>query len=158
MENFTPITTQEEFNAAVGKIRDEARERAEKKFEGYVSPDEYAKATAETQKQIDELTKTIEDSAKKYASYDEELADRDARIKSYETASVKSRIAHELGLPYGAADRLRGDTEEEIRKDAESCKALFKTPGAAPLKPTEQGQPDAKTAGLKNMLNAIPTF
>ena len=122
-------------------------DRYAKKFEGYTSPDDLAKIKADYDTQIATLTKTAEEKAKKYAGYDKELAERDAKIKGYETASVKTRIAHEVGLPYELSGRLSGDTEDDIRKDAESLVGLIgKGHQTAPLASSETTEDKVKTA------------
>ena len=143
MAEFTPITTQEQFEAAMKDRMD----RYAKKFEGYTSPDDLAKIKSDYDGQIATLTKTAEENAKKYAGYDKELAERDAKIKGYETASVKTRIAHEVGLPYELSGRLSGDTEDDIRKDAESLVGLIgKGHQTAPLASSETTEDKVKTA------------
>ncbi len=140
---FTPITTQEQFEAAMKDRMD----RYAKKFEGYTSPDDLAKIKSDYDGQIATLTKAAEDNAKKYAGYDKELAERDARIKGYETASVKTRIAHEVGLPYELAARLSGETEDDIRKDAESLVGLIGNGHQiTPLASSETAEDKVKTA------------
>ena len=143
MAEFTPITTQEQFEAAMKDRMD----RYAKIFEGYTSPDDLAKIKSDYDGQIATLTKTAEENAKKYAGYDKELAERDAKIKGYETASVKTRIAHEVGLPYELSGRLSGDTEDDIRKDAESLVGLIgKGHQTAPLASSETTEDKVKTA------------
>lgn len=61
------------------------------------------------------------------------IADKDKAIKSYETRSVKTRIAHEAGLGYDAIDFLRGEDEESITKSAEALKTLLGTRTAPPV-------------------------
>lgn len=143
MAESTAITTPEQFEAALKDRMD----RYAKKFEGYTSPDDLAKIKADYDTQIATLTKTAEEKAKKYAGYDKELAERDAKIKGYETASVKTRIAHEVGLPYELSGRLSGDTEDDIRKDAESLVGLIgKGHQTAPLASSETTEDKVKTA------------
>ncbi len=150
MPEFTPITTQEQFDSAIKDRLTRDRESTVKKYEGWLSPDDQAKATAELQRQLDDVTKASAAQAKKYANYDKDLADRDTKIKGYETASVKTRVALAAGLPYELSSRLNGDTEEDIQKDADM---LVKMVGAnhptTPLANTEKNEDDSKTAALK---------
>ena len=62
-------------------------------------------------------------------------------MHGYETASVKTKIALELGLPYQMADRLTGTDEESIRKDAESMVVLIGM--NKPKVPLGNPEPDA---------------
>ena len=108
-------------------------------------------------RQITELNGALTAANEKAAKYDADIADRDAKIRSYETASVKTRIAHEAGLPYELHSRLTGETEDEIRKDAESLAKLMKSSVSAPLASAERpvSQQDAKTAAYKGMLQNL---
>ncbi|WP_102343773.1 phage scaffold protein [Galactobacillus timonensis] len=142
-ENFTPITTQEEFESAIK----ERIGREAKKYEGYTSPADLEKIKKDYDSQIASLTKDAEAKAKKYADYDKQLSERDAKIKGYESDSVKTRIAHEVGLPYELSGRLSGDTEDDIRKDAESLVGLIgKGHQTAPLASSETTEDKVKTA------------
>lgn len=98
MPEFTPITTQADFDAAMQPLIDAAVSAKAAEFEGFISPDEHQQA-------LDALT----------ASHKSEM------LKSYrEKAAVMS------GLPAELAERLTGDTEEDIRKDAEMLAAFTK--------------------------------
>lgn len=109
---FKPIETQEDFDAAIKARLDRntktVTDDVKKSYEGYVSPDEVKKLT----EQVDTLTKQL-------AEKDTAITDLTAKNKAYETASVKARIAHEKGLPYELAERLSGETEQDIAADAE---------------------------------------
>lgn len=151
MADFTPITTQEAFDTAIS----DRLKREKEKYEGYTSPKDLEKLKADYDKQIADLNKAMEDQSKKYANYDKDIAERDAKIKGYETASVKTRIAHELGLPYGAADYLKGDDEKSIKESAEAVKKLFGNQHRNPTAPeanTERPSGDAKREALKSVL------
>ena len=96
---FTPITTKAEFDAAVKNSVDAAVAQAEKKFEGWKSPEDFAALT----KERDDLT---------------------AKSKAYEIAALRVKAATEKGLPLELADRLKGETEEELLKDAEALAGI----------------------------------
>ena len=109
---FKPIETQEDFDAAIKARLDRntktVTDEVKKSYEGYISPDEVKKLND----QITSLTAQL-------AERDGSIADLTAKNKQYETASVKARIAHEKGLPYELAERLSGETEQDIAADAE---------------------------------------
>lgn len=135
MSEFKPINTQEEFDAA---IKDRL-ERERGKFSDYES----------LKTQVGTLT-TERDTAV------QQLSDANAKIKTYETNSVKMRIAQEKGLPAEMALRLTGETEEDIAKDADSMVQIFKaTKGAAPLFDNSVGVGDNNDAALKQMLQNL---
>ena len=126
---FKPIETQEELNNIIKDRLKRERESTEKRFEGYISPEEHAKAIAESNKAFDDYKKAHEG--------DEALIkDLTAKNKSYETASLKSRIAHEVGLSYEWIGRISGEDEKSIRADAESLKKLVGT-GQTVVLPTK---------------------
>lgn len=74
------------------------------------------------------------------------MAELNTRCQTYETDALKTRVAHEVGLPFDLAGRLTGSKEEDIRKDAQNLLQLIKpkTP-PAPLR----GDPDPSGSGKK---------
>lgn len=127
------ITTQEELDALIGERLKRDREAQAKKYDGWLSPAAQADAAKESKKQLDELTRQLEDQAKKAAASEEQLAALQAQNHKYETDSVKRRVAREVGLDWALAERLNGETEDDIRADAESLKGLVKRRDAPPL-------------------------
>ena len=93
MADFTPITTQEQFEAIMKDRLERERTSVAKKYEGYTSPTDLEQIRKDYDTQISTLSKDAEKNAKKYADYDKQIAERDTRLKHYETASVKTRIA-----------------------------------------------------------------
>ena len=114
MSEFTPITTQEELDAVIGerlkRERDTVTKRYEEKYAGYVSGADHEAALADMQKQVD-------DAAKKQSENQALIDGLNAKVRGYETNSVKMRVAQELGLPHELAERLSGDDEDAIRKN-----------------------------------------
>ena len=148
-EGFKPIETQDELNAIIKERLKRERESTEKRFEGWVSPDEHNKA-------IEDANKAFEDYKKVHESDEQTIKDLTAKNKEYETATLKSRIAHEVGLSYEWISRIGGDDEQSIRADAESLKKLVgsgQTP--IPTKSTETEAPSAHDASIKTVLNGI---
>ena len=150
MGDFTPIESQEALDGIIGERLKRDREAQAKKYEGYVKPEDYAAKCQEYDSTIAGLQKTIED-GKATAS---ELESAKAQIKKYEIGSVKTKVAHELGLPYEMADRLRGETEEDIRKDAETLKGIMPKKPAPPLR-SDDPATDPKQAAMKKLLDGI---
>lgn len=139
MAEFTPITTQAEFDAAIANRLSRENEKFKKQQEA---------TAAEYDGKIAQLTQTLEEAAKKAKGHEDVVAGLQAQIKSYETRSVKTRIAHEVGIPFELADRLSGDDEDSIRKDAEAMKPFLAGKVAAPLASTEPAA--QKGAGSRN--------
>ena len=154
MAEFTSITTQDEFDAAIGERLKRERETIAKKYSDY---DTLKNKVDDYEKQIAQLTREAAESAQKYAGYDKSLADLQAKIKGYETDSVKTRIAHETGLPYELAGRLNGEDEAAIRKDAEALSKLLggQPHKAPPLRSTEQNTASGADAARKQLLSDL---
>lgn len=147
-EEFKPIETQEELDKIITTRLKRERETAEKRFEGWISPEDH-------QKGLDELNKAFRDYKEAHKNDEETIADLTAKNKAYETASLKSRIAHEVGLSFEWIDRIKGEDEKSIREDAESIKKLVGR-GLLPLRRSESHEDD-KDAGLKSLLSSIKT-
>ena len=132
-ETFNPITTQEEFDAAI-KTR---LERERNKYADY-----------------DDLKTQVGTLTTERDTYKQQVEERDAKIRKYETDSVKTRIAQEKGLPAGMASRLSGETEEDIAQDADNLAQIFRTiKGPAPMFEGGQGGSGADNdAAYKQML------
>ena len=151
-EGFKPIETQEELDNIIKDRLKRERESTQKRYEGWISPEDHQKA-------LDASNKAFDDFKKAHESDEQTIADLTAKNKAYETASLKSRIAHEVGLSYEWIDRIGGEDEESIRKDAESLKKLVGA-GAQPIptKNTEAGEDvDSGKAALRKVLNGIKT-
>lgn len=161
MDLETPITTQEQLEAIVNERTNSAVQarlsREAKKYETYTSPDDLKTIQEKYDKQIGELNGALTAANEKAAKYDADIAERDVKIKSYETASVKTRIAHEAGLPYELHSRLNGETEDEIRKDAEALAKLVKASTVPPLATAERpvSKQDAQKAALASMVKDL---
>lgn len=136
MSEFTAITTQEELDRIIGERVKQAKRSTAKEYDGYLSPDDVAKKY-EGYMSPDEVTE-------KYKGYlsPEEVAKKDATIKKYETASVRAKVAREAGLPYELADRLQGEDEEAMKKDAEVLAKFASSHKTPPLRSTESGDSD----------------
>lgn len=99
MAEFQAITTQADFDAAAKPLIDAAVSEAVKQYEGYISPEEHQKA-------LDALT-----------------ADNTQKLMG----AYRTKAALMAGLPPELADRLTGDTEEALLKDAEKLAGFTKS-------------------------------
>ena len=123
MPEFTPINTQEEFDAA---IKDRiARERATlmKKYGDY---DEIKSSLAALQDERSGFEKTAKENADTITSLTDQLNAANGKVKAFELDALKMKAAQAAGIPAEFRSRLSGDTEEEIMKDAESFAQFFK--------------------------------
>ena len=153
MAEFTPITSQEEFDNRISERLNRQKEALTKQYADY---DDLKKKVSDYETQIGSLTKDAEEKAKAYAETDARIAEYETRIKGYESASLKTRVAHEIGLPYELASRLTGESEEDIRKDAEKLAQLVKkNQPSAPLANPEAKPVDSIKASSREMLNSL---
>lgn len=150
MSDFKKIETQEQLEEVLKERLKRERDTVRKEFEGYLSPDD------EAEKYKGYLSP--DDVEKKYKGFmsPDDVSKLQSKIKGYETDSVKTRIAHELGLSYDAVSFLQGEDEESIRKSATTLKTLVGSTETAPLASTE-GALDANSqeAALKNTLKGL---
>lgn len=152
MSDFTPITTQEAFDAAIKDRLDRAEETFTRKYSDY---DDLKSKNTEFEKTIASQTEKIKNLTEKQAGHETEVADLKAKIAGHEKANLKIKVAREAGIPYELASKLSGDDEAALKKDAEEFKKFLGKPKAQPLKDTEPSEGDMKKAGLKTMLGNL---
>ena len=156
MADFTPINTQEEMDKAIGPRLERERKTVAKEYEGRLS--EKDKKIKELEDKNGTLSSQLEEADKKHKDFEAQIAERDGKIKGYESSAMKIKIAREVGLPYEAAERLAGEDEDAIRKDAESLKAIIGSGKPAPQRKSSEGNygPDSEIeAGLKRTLDSM---
>jgi hypothetical protein len=151
MSEFKTIETQEELDNIIKDrlSRNTKTVTAEvtKQFEGYISPDEQAK-----------LTKKVDDLKAELTKKDNTIADLKAKNTAYETASVKTKIAREYGIPEELADRLSGTNEEEYKADAEVLSQFISASHVkdpAPSFDGESGSRNTVDAALGSLLDGL---
>jgi len=102
------------------------------------------------EQQLNELQQSL-------ASKDEQLKsveDLKKEVETYKLKELKTSIAIQAGLPLELAGRLSGETEEEIKADAEKLVDLIPKNKPLPLKPTEPPVDD-KQRELEQMLDEL---
>lgn len=143
MADFTPINTQEEFDKIIGERLRRERDTVTKSFEQKMA--EKDTENSKLKADVEAVNKRLEEANQKIAG----IPDLEKKVKAYEVASVKSKVARETGIPYELAERLSGETEEDIRKDAEGLRKVI---GAQqPKAPSAGGE---RSNGGKNDENA----
>ena len=157
MAEFTVIETQEQLDEVIKDRLARSEKKWQEKYSGYLSPDDVKAKTEDLQKKIDELGNSLNSANEKAKADAEAIASLEAKNKSYETASVKSRIAHEVGIPFELANKLSGETEDDIRKDAEALKPYVTQKHVAPLRNPESSDPHADPVrdGLKKLSESL---
>ena len=154
MAEFTPITTQEQLDKVIG----ERIAGVKAKYEGFddykQKAEDYDALKAKSdgfEIQIAALNKEINGDGENLG-YKKQLEEMQSRIKGYETSSAKMKIAHENGIPFELAEKLSGDDEEAIKKDAEAMAKFLRKKDVPPLAQSDPQHIDDKKAAMKNML------
>lgn len=147
---FTPIETQDQLDAIVGERVARAKETARKEFDGWISPDELTKQTADLNERMGVLDTQIKTLTEEKETLTNQLAEKDNAIAKYEADSVKTKIAIEAGLRMEYASRLRGENEEEWKADAAALAKDFKAAHTAP--PLGNPELEAKGKTTKDQL------
>ena len=161
MEAFKPITTQEELNAVIGdrvtKARASERKTVEEEFtQKYADYDSIKNTLTEKENRITELGKELEQAKNAGSTNDKTIKELQEKVQKYESDSVKTRIAQEFGLDASLANRLTGETEEDIRKDAEALKSIVGSTSVQRINfSPESTAKEEENAALKNMLQAM---
>lgn len=124
---FEPINTQEEFDARVTQLYGDV---------------------GNLQQQIDTLTGERDTHAAT-------ITQLQGEINGYKTTELKQRIAREKGIPAEMASRLTGETEKDIRADADAMAQMIRTiKGPAP---THDPEPTAnpENASMRAVLSEL---
>ena len=149
MSEFKPITTQEEFDAAI-------KGRLSREKEKYGDYDQLKSLVEDLKKENVDLKSTIEANRQSKADADKQLEEMQNQISNYETASLRTRIALQHGLPYDLADRLQGTDEESFKADAERLAGFMKSnQPVAPVKETEPVLEKTENTLYKNLIQGL---
>ena len=126
----------------------------EKFNEVNLEKNELKNQVSNSEQKIADLEASFQSTNEKYANYDQNIEGLTSELNTYKTQSLKMSIASKAGLPLDLATRLSGDTEEEIKADAEKLASFVSKPAPLPLKATEPGNDD-KLSPYKNMLENL---
>lgn len=149
MSEFKPITTQEEFDAAI-------KGRLSREKEKYGDYDQLKSRVAELEEENVDLKSTIEATNQSKADADKQLEDMQKQIAGYETASLRTRVALQHGLPYDLADRLQGTDEESFKADAERLVGYIKkSQPVAPIRDSEPVLEKTENTLYKNLVQGL---
>lgn len=137
-DEFTPITSQEALDAVLKDRLNRQKEKHVREMseitDKYKDYDALKSQNNEYEQKISALNSALEESKQKVAGYDSQIAERDAKISAYEVSIMKSNIAATYGLAPELAQRLSGDTEEDLKADAEKLSQIVgKSHKVAPL-------------------------
>ena len=118
-----------------------------------VKPEDYDDIKANN-KTLKDTVATLENSLKDFEGFEDKLTEKDNLIKEYEIKNLKYRIANESGIPLELARKLSGETEEDLKKDAETLSSFITKKQTLPLRTTEP-KVDDETAPYKEMLDNL---
>lgn len=153
MSEFKVIETQEQLDKVIGERIRRAEEKAAEKYNDYeaikTQNAEYVTQISQLQEQLQKQTETINGNQSI-------VDDLKAQVQNYESSSLKTKVALEIGLPYQMASRLSGNTEEEIRSDAEAmAKLIGSQKPVAPLGSSEPVVTNSKDADWKKLAASL---
>src|SRR5690625_3394475 len=109
--------------------------------------EELKKTNTSLEQQLSDLQNTLETQKQELSSID----DLKKQVESYKLKDLKTSIAIQANIPLELAGRLSGETEEEIKADAEKLAGFVNKKPTLPLKPTEPPKVD-EDADLKEMI------
>lgn len=149
MSEFKPITTQEEFDAAI-------KERLSREKAKYSDYDQLKSRVTELETENVDLKSTIEANNQSKADANKQIEEMQNQISNYETASLRTRVALQYGLPYDLADRLQGTDEESFKADAERLAGYMKrAQPVAPVRETEPVLEKTENTLYKNLIQGL---
>ena len=155
MSEFTPITTQEEFDKAIkGRLAQKDRE-LEEKFKDYLSPDKVSELKKDYENKLEESKRLVKEAQDKLKENESSVAELKTRAEKAESSILKSKIAYQHKLPMELADRLVGETEEDLNKDAESLASIVGSGSTPPLYTRETNNAGGATANDVAMLGLL---
>ena len=144
--SFKAIETQEELDRII-------QDRLTREREKYSDYEDLKNKNTALETQISTLQATIDESNATIKAHDETVAGLNAKISGFETASLRTKIALQHGIPFDLVDRLAGDDEASIKADAERLAAFVKPKAPVPpLKTTEPNLGDEKDNAYKSLL------
>lgn len=120
-------------------------ERLKREREKYADYDELKKVKGEwEQRQKADMTE-LERLKAQLAEKEQAVAERDARLKAHEVRGIRVAALVAAGLPADLADRILGESEEDVKKDVEAFRASLGTVSKSIGAPSNPGS-GGKTA------------
>lgn len=152
---FKQIETQEELDQIITDRLNRQKASYEEKLTDY---DKIKQRNEELETENNKLQTSSAELAEKAKGYDQNIADLNAKIAGYETASMRNKVALAHGLPIDLADRLQGDDEESLTKDAERLAGFIKkSDPPAPLRDPEPPAENNKSVAYKKLAESLST-
>lgn len=160
MSEFTPITTQEEFDKAIKSRLAQKDREYEEKYKDYLSPEKVSELKKDFEKKLEESKGLVTDVQNKLKDNEKTVSELTKRAETAEFKVLKNKVAYEHKLPMELAERLVGETEEDLNKDAETLSSIVGSGSTPPLYTRETGTSghagdNTQTAAMMQLLGQI---
>lgn len=160
MSDFTPIMTQEDFDKAIQKRLAQKEREVTEQFKDFLSPTQLSALKEEYEEKLTKAADDLKTAQEKIKGHSDTVSDLTKRAEAAESRLLKSKIAYDHKLPLELADRLVGDTKEDLDKDAETLAGLMKPSATAPLHTSEVRSTSANgngsvDAGMRQLLSQL---
>lgn len=160
MSEFSPIMTQEDFDKAIQKRLAQKEREVTEQFKDFLSPTQLSALREEYEEKLTKAADDLKTAQEKIKSHSDTVSDLTKRAEAAESRLLKSKIAYDHKLPLELADRLVGDTKEDLDKDAETLAGLMKPSATAPLHTNEVRSTSANgngsvDAGMRQLLSQL---
>lgn len=143
-ETWEEVFQHPRFSQLLEQNKELEQWKSEQEAEKQKLADEKAEAERVAAEEQGKWKELYETSLAKLEETQKAQAEAEAKAKAAQAAALRTQIAAEIGLPAKFATRLQGETDEEIRADAESILELM--PGA----PTPPLNTDGSNGNNKN--------
>lgn len=160
MSDFTPIMTQEDFDKAIQKRLAQKEREVTEQFKDFLSPTQLSALKEEYEEKLTKAADDLKTAQEKIKGHSDTVSDLTKRAEAAESRLLKSKIAYDHKLPLELADRLVGETKEDLDKDAETLAGLMKPSATAPLHTSEVRSTSANgngsvDAGMRQLLSQL---
>lgn len=105
--------------------------------------------------QLAELNSSVTSLTDEKTEIEQEKEALAQEINSFRQKDLKTRIAHEFKIPFELAGRLTGETEEELKTDAQTLSQLIVQKPNIPLASTEPPVVDEKEQAYTNIIQKL---
>lgn len=150
MSEFKVIETQEEFDKAIQKRLEQKDREVSERYKNYLSPDDAAALKRDFEGKLSDANAKLKEAQEKLDPLNQSIAELTTRAKTAEGKLLKQSIASAKGLPLELADRLIGESKEDLEKDAETMAGFLKPTSAPPMYSHEPYQQNGQGQSAKD--------
>lgn len=148
MSDFKVIDSQEDFDL---RIKDRLQRKEEQVRNEYEEIIENLKAeNASLKSENSELMSNVE----KVKEKDTEIESLRGQIQGYEKSELRRKVALDNNIPYKLAERIKGDTEEDMIEDAKNLSTYFGEREIVPPLRNPEGD-SGENSALKDLLDGL---